>query len=317
MSKVPGSLKWTLAAALLLGSAYALAEPTGDVPEARPARAAPREASHSAPAPARNEGQRPAPPAGGVRQDSGRPAPPSAGGAINPGGAGNPGGPRFAPRPDNARVFRGAIPGQYRAAQQRGMWRGPPPGRVVQRPLWDGGNWHGGWWPRVYYYGSYPLFLAALPGVYATYWWGSVPYYYVNNVYYTWSAPDAGYVVTDPPPMLSNDDLGAIEAEAGFVDDTASTTAAPPPPADNPGPGYGPGPRYGAPPPVQGTEIYAYPRNGQSPDQQARDKFECHQWARQQSNYDPTNPGYGAAGGPENYRRAMIACLQARGYSAN
>ena len=33
--------------------------------------------------------------------------------------------------------------------------------------------------------------------------------------------------------------------------------------------------------------IYAYPRNGQSGEQQQRDKFECHQWAVQQTDFDP------------------------------
>jgi hypothetical protein len=33
--------------------------------------------------------------------------------------------------------------------------------------------------------------------------------------------------------------------------------------------------------------IYAYPRNGQSGEQQQRDKFECHQWAVQQTGFDP------------------------------
>ena len=33
--------------------------------------------------------------------------------------------------------------------------------------------------------------------------------------------------------------------------------------------------------------VYAYPRNGQSGEQQQRDKFECHQWAVQQSGLDP------------------------------
>lgn len=44
---------------------------------------------------------------------------------------------------------------------------------------------------------------------------------------------------------------------------------------------------------VLGTNIamaqqYIYPRAGQSPQQQQQDDYQCHQWATQQSGYDPT-----------------------------
>ena len=45
---------------------------------------------------------------------------------------------------------------------------------------------------------------------------------------------------------------------------------APPPPA--------------APPPPQ---VYFYPTQGQSPQQQDRDRFECYNWAVQQTGFDP------------------------------
>lgn len=66
---------------------------------------------------------------------------------------------------------------------------------------WGGGYWRGGFWPAAYYGWSYPFYLGVLPALYATYWWSGVPYYYVNNVYYTWNAADNGYVATDPPPV--------------------------------------------------------------------------------------------------------------------
>jgi hypothetical protein len=52
-----------------------------------------------------------------------------------------------------------------------------------------------------------------------------------------------------------------------------------------------------------------YPKNGQSDEQQSNDKRECQQWASSQA-------GGGAANGSD-YRRAMMACLEGRGYSAN
>jgi len=208
---------------------------------------------------------------------------------FNSGGHAGPGG-----RPGYGGPYRGALPGQYQYARQphHGAWRGPPPGLRPARP-WNGGSWRGGYWPPVYYTGSYPLFLAVLPGVYLTYWWGSVPYYYANDVYYTWSPQASGYVVTDPPPMLSDEDLGAIEAEG---DGDADAAAAQDPDLNTP------------------DDVYAYPRAGQSPEQQASDKYACHTWAVQQSGYDPTNPGAGS-GDSDAYRRAMIACLEGRGYS--
>ena len=69
------------------------------------------------------------------------------------------------------------------------------------RPYWNGGYWRGGYWPRAWYGWDYPWFLAALPVAYATYWWAGVPYYYANDVYYTWNSGYNGYVVTDPPPV--------------------------------------------------------------------------------------------------------------------
>jgi len=43
-----------------------------------------------------------------------------------------------------------------------------------------------------------------------------------------------------------------------------------------------------------GTKVYAqpyiYPSQGQSQEQQDRDKYECHSWAVQQTGFDPTTP---------------------------
>lgn len=43
---------------------------------------------------------------------------------------------------------------------------------------------------------------------------------------------------------------------------------------------------------------FVYPGRGQSPQQQQKDEFECHQWAIQQTGYDPTNPPRQQAGAP-------------------
>jgi len=81
------------------------------------------------------------------------------------------------------------------------------------------------------------------------------------------------------------------------------------------------------------TDLFVYPNNGQSTEQQARDRYECHRWAADQSGFDPTQsrgtPAPAAtqvgntaapAAVPTNrqdYMRAQAACLQGRGYSVN
>lgn len=35
------------------------------------------------------------------------------------------------------------------------------------------------------------------------------------------------------------------------------------------------------------SEMFIYPKQGQSPEQQEKDKFECYSWAKQQSGFDP------------------------------
>jgi hypothetical protein len=73
-----------------------------------------------------------------------------------------------------------------------------------------------------------------------------------------------------------------------------------------------------APPPSD--NLFVYPKNGQAADQQARDRYECHRWAADQTAFDPTRSAGGVA--PEaamakraDYLRAQQACLEARGYT--
>jgi Glycine-zipper domain len=39
---------------------------------------------------------------------------------------------------------------------------------------------------------------------------------------------------------------------------------------------------------VLGADLYIYPNKGQSPEQQSRDRYDCHTWAVQQTGVDPT-----------------------------
>jgi hypothetical protein len=44
-----------------------------------------------------------------------------------------------------------------------------------------------------------------------------------------------------------------------------------------------------APPPP--TEVFFYPNQGQPPEQQDRDSYECYLWAEEQTGFDPSSPG--------------------------
>ena len=66
--------------------------------------------------------------------------------------------------------------------------------------------------------------------------------------------------------------------------------------------------------------LFIYPARNQSEQQQAQDKYECHQWGSDQTGYDPTQPYGGVAASQSansraDYQRAMTACLEARGYT--
>jgi hypothetical protein len=124
------------------------------------------------------------------------------------------------------------------------------------------------------------LVINVLPPYYSTVWFGGVPYYYADNVYYAAQPGQDGYAVVDPP---DNSD-------------------APSPPPDPPQ-----------------ADLIVYPKNGQNKEQQAADQYECHNWAKGQTGFDPTqvgDPGSSAVN-RSNYSRAMSACLQARGYQVN
>jgi len=124
-------------------------------------------------------------------------------------------------------------------------------------------------------------FVSVLPPFYTTVWYGGAPYYYANDTYYAWQADHQAYEVVEPPAGIESG--GSTQAPASDA-------------------------------------LFVYPRNGQSDDQQSRDRFECHQSAAQQTGFDPTLSGGGVPpdlvpGKRSDYHRAEAACLEARGYS--
>ncbi|SEA85220.1 hypothetical protein SAMN05660420_03412 [Desulfuromusa kysingii] len=72
--------------------------------------------------------------------------------------------------------------------------------------------------------------------------------------------------------------------------------------------------------PAVPSKLFVYPKQGQSAQQQATDRYECHSWAKGQTGFDPTLPGGGVpavqnASRRQDYNRAIKACLEERGYS--
>jgi hypothetical protein len=161
--------------------------------------------------------------------------------------------------------------------------------RGGSRFYFSGGIWYAPRGPGFVVVAPPPgLVISVLPPYYSTVWFGGVPYYYADNVYYSWQPDQNGYAVVDPP-------------------DNADSPSQPPPP---------PSSTDNTP-----SDLMIYPKNGQSKDQQAADQYECNNWAKGQTGFDPTQPGGGVSGNPDsarnNYDRAMSACLQGRGYQVN
>ena len=175
-----------------------------------------------------------------------------------------------------------------------------PPGYVTVRHqgvsfFFSGGIWYSAPAPGRFVVVAPPIgvVVPVLPPYYATVWVGSMPYYYANNVYYVQSPQ--GYVVVNPPPPTT-----VVETPPP----SNVVTPPPPPPATT---------AYKTP----AVQVSMYPNHGQSAQQQAKDRYECHNWAVGESHYDPSLPnGPGATEQQmETYRRSMSACLDGRGYT--
>jgi hypothetical protein len=62
--------------------------------------------------------------------------------------------------------------------------------------------------------------------------------------------------------------------------------------------------RAGEPAP---SRLFVYPANGQSQSQLAQDRYECHDWARRQSGFDPTSPPASVTSAPLSTTRVPVA----------
>lgn len=186
--------------------------------------------------------------------------------------------------------YRDAPPGAH------SDWRGarPPRGAVVPRP---------------------PPEAAIVRHGRDRYWYGGGVWYAPRGPRYVVVGPPRGVYVNVLPPFYTTVWFGAVPyyfaddayylwREERLAYEVVDPPAAPPARIDDAGP----------------TDLYVYPRQGQSAEQQARDRYECHRWAADQTRFDPTQPDAGLSPAEirthrADYFRATTACLEARGYS--
>jgi hypothetical protein len=131
------------------------------------------------------------------------------------------------------------------------------------------------------------MYVSALPPYRTTVWLSGAPYYYADETYYRWAEQSNTYEVV-APPVDADRPLNTIMGDSGEA--------------------------------ALGDSLFIYAKDGQSAEQQAADRYECHTWSKNQTGFNPTQPGGGVT--PEQtarkgteYTRATTACLEARGYS--
>ena len=199
--------------------------------------------------------------------------------------------------------------------------------------FWGGGYWGGRFWPGCHYGPGFAWFLPVLPFGYATYYWGGNPYYYYDGGYYSWNPDYNGYVATDPPPVADTASSSGSDEAPPPADDGQSQSYDVQPQTYEAQPPSNPNTITASPPPASApalstaqstaprgnwsggvSDIVAYPRNGQTDQQTSNDKFECHKWSVAQTGFDPTR-SINLQGTAADYRRAMGACMDARGYT--
>ncbi|GIX30512.1 MAG: hypothetical protein KatS3mg124_0984 [Porticoccaceae bacterium] len=117
-----------------------------------------------------------------------------------------------------------------------------------------------------------------LPPGYVSFVLGPHRYFYFNSTFFLWDPRGREYVVVEAPEGADEALAAAAEGEWGS------------------------------------GEVYAYPARGQSPEERDRDYYDCHLWAVDQADYDPTLERQNVARA-RDYRRALVACLEGRGYS--
>lgn len=118
------------------------------------------------------------------------------------------------------------------------------------------------------------LIVPLLVGHETSFWIGDTQYFHARGTYYRHDDSSGGYEIVARPDVENPKESGIDVLMKSFV----------------------------------------YPALGQSDDQLATDRYECHRWAVGETRYDPLNSDQNWEG-RENYDRAHTACLVGRGYA--
>jgi hypothetical protein len=189
------------------------------------------------------------------------------------------------------------------------------------------GDFHRGYvldhrYEHDHYYPPRGYAVHALPSGYHSVYYRGTPYYFHGGAWYRPYGPR--FVVVGPPfgavlPVLPPfyttlwfrgvPYYYADDAYYTWRDDEHGYVVTEPPPDVQP-----------ETKPAAKSDVFIYPKNGQSEEQQATDRYECHRWASDQTGFDPTQPAGGVpaqqnASKRSEYERAQAACLEGRGYT--
>ena len=170
------------------------------------------------------------------------------------------------------------------------------------------GGWHGG--GRFLFYGALtaPLWYSA--------WAYSRPWYYYPEPVYVQNSPT--YYVTQPSYVVANSQPNYVVTSQSTVGAAQSGGVIELGPINGGSQSVQPALSNNMPAPesVQAGRWFVYPGRGQSAAQLAADRSQCNSWAVGATGYDPDlkvhrNPETG----PNDYGRALSACLEGRGYT--
>jgi len=118
--------------------------------------------------------------------------------------------------------------------------------------------------------------IRVLPFGYVSFFLGPRQYFYANYTYYWLDPRTQEYVVVAEPNG----------AETAVSEATAAGSG----------------------------DVFVYPKQGQTDEQRDRDRYDCYLWAVDQTHFDPSAAAADSAKAGD-YRRALAACLEGRGYT--
>lgn len=118
--------------------------------------------------------------------------------------------------------------------------------------------------------------FSKLPDGYFSFNLGKERYFYLNYAYYLWHSPSRRYVIVEKPDGAERALINSSHAAVG--------------------------------------KVYIYPKQGQSEAQREKDRYDCYLWAIDETGFDPGADNYRQRSS-RDYRRALTACLEGRGYS--